>query len=78
MIKPFQVITQGRLSNVTKRALLIAVLGYLSFVDPVTPDVSGGGGGKDLAEIARLEKVRRIQMDDEEILIILKAFTQII
>jgi hypothetical protein len=78
MIKPFQVITQGRLSNVTKKALLIAVLGYLSFLDPVIPGVDGGGGGKDTELIAREERVRRIQMDDEEILIILKAFTQII
>lgn len=83
MIKPLQVATDGYL-NCAAKTLSIAVAGYLCFSvsqphNPIYPKrekterfVRGGGGSQPVNESSF--KIRRIQEDDEEIILIIQSF----
>lgn len=75
MISPRNVISHGRLGNTAKKALVIAVAGYLNFTTPVTPDIQEGGGGKQGITQVDYRKIKheRILQEDREILLMIKA-----
>ena len=78
MINPRSISSDGYLKRGAKAALCIAVAGYLNFTTPVVPDLGTGGGGKSQYASVDQARIQKILRDDEDIIIILKAFTQII
>jgi hypothetical protein len=79
MINPLSVASDGYLSRTTKKALIIAVSGYLAFSDgPTPPPVILGrdADGRSMEEKRVAEIRQRVQADDAEILAIINAFIQ--
>jgi hypothetical protein len=78
VINPLSISSDGYLKRGAKAALCIAVAGYLNFTTPVVPSGDTGGGGKSQYTTVDQARIQKIQRDDEDIIIILKAFSQII
>lgn len=78
MVTPKRVAYHGRLSkSVTKAVLVISVAGYLSFgggVSGQTNDTHDGVAKKELSRQPISKK--RIAQDDDEVMLIIKAFLE--
>ena len=82
MIKPLQVVSDGYLtaSGATKKVLILALAGYLSFstiTPPDPPDYGAGGGTHYYQEYDKIPRRNSLQAqiirEDEEILAIIKV-----
>ena len=75
MIRPISVVSDGYLS-ITKRALVIAVAGYLNFGGEVAvpPSVGGGLSQEETRYTGGGKEYRVVSEDEEAIMITLQAF----
>jgi hypothetical protein len=86
MVNPLSISSDGYLAQVSKKVLVIAVAGYLNFaatpIPPVPPSavsVADGRGAQRYERPSDRQVIdNRILAEDEEVLIILKAFMEII
>ena len=79
MINPLKVATSGYLKRGTNAALVIAVAGYLSFGGIVSPSVNENDTHDGIAkkELSRKPVSKeRIAQDDDEVMLIIKAFLE--
>ena len=82
MISPLAIATRGRLSNGIKRTLTLATVGWIVGVGAIQKDNSDVLGRKTTytqpqEKNWRLEREKRIRLDDEEVFAFIKCFEKL-
>ena len=82
MISPLAIATRGRLSNGIKRTLTLATVGWIVGVGAIQQDNSDVLGRKTTytqpqEKNWRLEREKRIRLDDEEVFAFIKCFEKL-
>lgn len=74
MLNPLGYATDGYITRASKRGLVIAIAGLLTFTIPIPSSFGSGGGQKLYEQNDFVEKHKRIQRDDDEVFNIIKIF----